>query len=160
MTEQSEADKYIKCSKCRCKYINDDEHIKKDFGYNRLEQRFKTCVKCRTYSRHQNKEYRQEHKEEIAERMKEYNKIHYQDNKEYYQECNKQYREKQLNTEVDENQKCCTRCYKIKPLSEYGEYQGMVKIEGTNKVEEAVIPYRSCIACRNKDKERRWGRNE
>ena len=47
MTEQSKADEYIKCSKCRCKHINDDEHIKKDFGYNRLEQRFKTCVKCR-----------------------------------------------------------------------------------------------------------------
>lgn len=56
MAEQNECDKYIKCSKCRCKYINDDEHIKKDFGYNRLEERFKTCVKCRTYSRQQDKQ--------------------------------------------------------------------------------------------------------
>ena len=47
MTEQDEADKYIKCSKCRCKYINDDYHINIDFGYNRLNERFKTCVKCR-----------------------------------------------------------------------------------------------------------------
>ena len=47
MTEPSEADKYIKCSKCRCKYINDTEHIKNDFGYNRLEERYKTCAKCR-----------------------------------------------------------------------------------------------------------------
>ena len=47
MTEPSEGSKYIKCSKCRCKYIYEDEHIKKDFGYNRLEERFKTCVKCR-----------------------------------------------------------------------------------------------------------------
>ena len=38
---------YIKCSRCRCKYINDVEHIGDDFGYNRLHQRNKTCVKCR-----------------------------------------------------------------------------------------------------------------
>ena len=48
MTEQSGDGKYIKCSKCKCKYINDDEHIKADFGYNRLNERFKTCTKCRT----------------------------------------------------------------------------------------------------------------
>ena len=48
MTEQHGKDKYIKCSKCKCKYINDDEHIKADFGYNRLNERFKTCTKCRT----------------------------------------------------------------------------------------------------------------
>ena len=47
MTEQSGDDKYIKCSKCKCKYHNDDNHIKADFGYNRLNERFKTCVKCR-----------------------------------------------------------------------------------------------------------------
>jgi hypothetical protein len=40
--------KYIKCSKCKCKYINDDEHIKSDFGFNRLNKIFKTCVKCRS----------------------------------------------------------------------------------------------------------------
>ena len=48
MAEQDSKDKYIKCSKCKCKYINDDNHIKADFGYNRLNERFKTCVKCRT----------------------------------------------------------------------------------------------------------------
>ena len=42
-----EDDKYIKCGKCKCKYINDHEHIKQDFGYNRLKERFKTCSKCR-----------------------------------------------------------------------------------------------------------------
>ena len=47
MTEKGENDNYIKCSRCTCKYINDDEHIKKDFGYNRLNERFKTCSKCR-----------------------------------------------------------------------------------------------------------------
>ena len=48
MAEQSGSDKYIKCSRCKCKYINDDDNIKTDFGYNRLNVRFKTCVKCRT----------------------------------------------------------------------------------------------------------------
>ena len=47
MTEQSGDDKYIKCSKCKCKYINDDENIEKEYGYNRLKIKFKTCVKCR-----------------------------------------------------------------------------------------------------------------
>ena len=50
MAEQSEESKYIKCSTCKCKYINDDEHIKIDFGYNRLKERFKCCVKCRNRS--------------------------------------------------------------------------------------------------------------
>ena len=48
MAEQSGDDKYIKCSHCKCKYINNDEHIKSDFGFNRLNERYKTCVKCRT----------------------------------------------------------------------------------------------------------------
>ena len=48
MAEQHGEDKYIKCSKCKCKYINDDNHIKNGFGYNRLNERFKTCTKCRT----------------------------------------------------------------------------------------------------------------
>ena len=45
--EQNGCDKYIRCSVCKCKYINDDSHIKDDFGYNRLGERYKTCVKCR-----------------------------------------------------------------------------------------------------------------
>ena len=28
--------------------LNDDEHIKEDFGFNRLNEQFKTCTKCRT----------------------------------------------------------------------------------------------------------------
>ena len=43
MAEESKDDKYIRCSKCRSKYINDEEHISKDFGYTRLEERCKTC---------------------------------------------------------------------------------------------------------------------
>ena len=54
MAEQHGEDKYIKCSKCKCKYINDDKHIDNDFGFNRLNQRYKTCVKCRTKTRKTN----------------------------------------------------------------------------------------------------------
>ena len=55
MSEKTETDKFVKCSKCKCKYINDDdEHIKHDLGYNKLNERFKCFVKCRdkgvTYS--------------------------------------------------------------------------------------------------------------
>ena len=48
MTEEGEESKYIVCSKCRCKYINDEENINRYFGYKRLGDRHKTCVKCRT----------------------------------------------------------------------------------------------------------------
>ena len=47
MTENNSTETCIKCSRCKCKYINDDIHIKIDFGYNRLNERLKTCVKCR-----------------------------------------------------------------------------------------------------------------
>ena len=47
MTDPVAIDKFIKCVKCHCKYFNDDEHIKTDFGFTRLGQRYKSCVKCR-----------------------------------------------------------------------------------------------------------------
>ena len=43
MTEEE----YIKCSTCGCKYIDSYSHIKLDFGYDRLDNRYKTCKKCR-----------------------------------------------------------------------------------------------------------------
>ena len=36
MTEEDKNDRYTICSKCRSKYINDEEHINNDFGYTRL----------------------------------------------------------------------------------------------------------------------------
>ena len=47
MSEQGGTDTYIKCSKCKCKYINDDEHINTYFGFTRLNERYKTCINCR-----------------------------------------------------------------------------------------------------------------
>ena len=57
MTEEDKNDKYIICSKCRSKCINDEEHLYKDFGYTRLEMRFQTCVRCRVRSKITNKTY-------------------------------------------------------------------------------------------------------
>ena len=61
----ADENKYIKCSTCKCKYLNDNEHIKKEFGYNRLNERLKTCVKCRDKHKIYMKEYRKTHQEEI-----------------------------------------------------------------------------------------------
>jgi hypothetical protein len=56
MTEdnkETQKDKYVYCSRCKCKYNNDEENLKTDFGYNRLKERYKTCCKCRN----KNKQY-------------------------------------------------------------------------------------------------------
>ena len=47
MAEEHEREQFIKCSNCKCKFHNDDEHIKIDFGYNRLGLKYKCCIKCR-----------------------------------------------------------------------------------------------------------------
>jgi hypothetical protein len=47
MAEKNRECKYIKCSRCNCKYLNNDYSILKDFGHNRLYEPFKTCRKCR-----------------------------------------------------------------------------------------------------------------
>ena len=83
----------------------------------------------------------------------EYNKARYELYKDSHQKAMKKWRDKQLIKQVGEDEQCCTRCYKIQPKSEYGEYKGMAKIEG--KLQETMIPYRSCNACRNRDKQSR-----
>ena len=105
MTEQNGCDKYIRCSVCKCKYINDDSHIKDDFGYNRLGERYKTCGKCRGK--------------------------------------NQKYREKQLAQPVDAEHKCCSKCYHVKPITDYSEYK---------KCYNQQLTYTRCTYCRNKDK--------
>ena len=47
MAEENKNDTHIRCSKCKSKYVNGEEHISKDFGYTRLEEIYKTCVRCR-----------------------------------------------------------------------------------------------------------------
>jgi len=50
--EQSEAEsanQYVACSKCKLNF-NDDEQLKTDFGDDRLNIRYKACVKCRKHN--------------------------------------------------------------------------------------------------------------
>ena len=88
MSEESKNDKYIICSKCKSKYINNEEHISNDFGYTRLEERYKTCVRCRARNKVNSKTYYNKHIEEIKE--------HYQQHKEESKQYNKQYRENNI----------------------------------------------------------------
>ena len=37
----------LTCTNCRKAYINNEENIKENFGYNRLGLRYKTCIICR-----------------------------------------------------------------------------------------------------------------
>ena len=70
MAEESKHDKYIICSKCKSKYINDEEHISNDFGYTRLEERYKTCVRCREKNKVNCLQYR----EDNIDRLREYDR--------------------------------------------------------------------------------------
>ena len=94
MTDNNSNDKYIKCSRCRCKYINDDEHIDQDFGYSRLGERFKNCVKCRDTNKQHIKVYNSQRQAR---------------------------RDKTLSQETDVNHQTCTHCLKIKQVSEFTE---------------------------------------
>ena len=76
MTEENNHDEYIVCSNCKCKYTNNEEHISTDFGYTRLEERYKTCTKRRASSKIRNKKYCDSHREELKEYGKEYREEH------------------------------------------------------------------------------------
>ena len=73
MEETLGEDNFIKCSKCKCKYINDAEHLKTDFGFNRLNVRYKCCTKCRE----RNTKYYKNN----ASKLQEYNR------QRYYEPC-------------------------------------------------------------------------
>ena len=62
MAEENKNDRYIIYSKCRSKYINDEEHISTDFGYTRLEEIYNTCVRCRAINNINCKAYYDIHK--------------------------------------------------------------------------------------------------
>ena len=73
MAQEENTPMYLHCSGCVKKYINDDEHVKQDFGYDRLGRRYKSCAQCHErYERH-----RESHKEERRETAKQY----YEENK-------------------------------------------------------------------------------
>ena len=56
MTEQN---KYTKCKGCKCKSINDEEHINNDFGCNRSGEQLKSCVNCRNKNKKDNEKQQQ-----------------------------------------------------------------------------------------------------
>ena len=41
----------IQCSMCKKKYLNNKEQVELHFGYNRLNQPFKCCIRCRGYGK-------------------------------------------------------------------------------------------------------------
>ena len=131
MTEPSEADKYIKCSKCRCKYINDDEHIKRDFGYSRLEERFKTCAKCRSKNNQNGSE------KIICDVC---NAVIRKGDKSRHQKsivCTpERIFKKKEEDQSDEHKKYCKVCYTNKPNSEFTLKNG--------------IMFKTCLACLKK----------
>ena len=83
MAEESKNDKYIRCSKCGSKYINDEEHISTDFGYTRLDERYKKCVKCRARGKISRKKYYDSHREELKEYSKKYREEHQEEKRTY-----------------------------------------------------------------------------
>ena len=95
MAEESNNDKYIICSKCKCKYINDEEHISKYFGYNRLGEQFKTCVKCRDKNKQRFEQLKKEADESNGA----------------LKHCNRCYKNKSPNAFVCLNGKSYNACY-------------------------------------------------
>ena len=71
MTEQDNDDTHIKCASCKCKYHNNDESIKENFGFKRFGERYKVCVKCRTIA----KDY---YKTNVRELTDNHHKIYYE----------------------------------------------------------------------------------
>ena len=53
MAQEENKPMCLYCSSRGKKYINDDEHIKQDFGYNRLSIRYRSCGQCQArYAKH------------------------------------------------------------------------------------------------------------
>ena len=63
------------------------------------------------------------------------------------------YKEEELQQKVDkETKQICSRCLKIKPESDYGEYKTWAFTKDTNPVQEVFLPYKSCKGCRDKER--------
>ena len=82
------ADEYIKCSTCKCKYNNTDDDIKKNFGYDRLNKRYKCCVKCKN----RKQQYQHDNYDTIKEKKHQY----WIDNKDKINEKREILKKKQL----------------------------------------------------------------
>ena len=108
MAEQGN-DTYIKCSRCKCKYHNNDESISDNFGFNRLGKTYKCCVKCRNCKA----QYQRYNIEKIAQRRHQF----WIDNKDTINA-----RRQVLIRIADESNgtiKYCNRCYNNKPVIDF-----------------------------------------
>ena len=95
MAEETEQSKYIIGSKCKCRYLNLEECVIRQFGYKSLVERYKTCKHCREICKINNIRYIKNHPEkrkEHYEAHKEERKEYYETHKEEVKECVKQYR--------------------------------------------------------------------
>ena len=106
MTLNKETPTYLFCSGCSMKYINDEENIKQDFGYTRLNIRYKSCIQCRArYLKH-----RESHIEERRENSRTY----YQENKDMILEKKRIYRDNNKEKEMEKTK--CNVCGSIVSL--------------------------------------------
>ena len=46
-------DTCIYCNGCKCKFVDNETSKNEEFGFKRLNERYKSCVKCRLRSRQQ-----------------------------------------------------------------------------------------------------------
>ena len=136
---------HIKCSNCKCKFINVNENIDIDFGYNRLGERYKCCVKCRDRT----KQKRSDNREQILERKKQC----YHNNKELCRQQTRASIQKQLTRQPADGERCCTRCYRHRPLAEFGEYENYIKID--DMWYNQTLQCKTCNVCRDRDRARR-----
>ena len=154
MEEQSETSKYIKCSKCRCKYHNNDDNIKKDFGYNRLGEQFKCCVTCRARNREYTRTYYEKNKDAINAdkradiKVSEYRKKYQTEHCGEINARRRNNRDKARNAECEDGYRCCTRCFKTKTIDNFGEYTKQIIESG--KIENVIEQCITCKECRKK----------
>ena len=154
MAEVCEADKYIKCSKCKCKYHNNDDNIKTDFGHNRLGDRFKSCVKCRAKGREYWSTYYDKNKNELNAdkradiKVSEYNKKYLAEHGDKINTRRRNNRDQARTAECEDGYRCCTRCFKTKAVDYFGEYTKLLIESGhiDNVIEQCI----TCKDCRKK----------
>ena len=89
MTDIVEEKQYIYCVRCSNTCLRNDEDIQKCFGFNKNNQRFKLCAKCRERIKHnRNQPHRKEQQKEYynsrAEHYKEYRQQRYLNTRDEY----------------------------------------------------------------------------
>ena len=120
MALNKETPTYLFCSCCNKKYINDEEHIKQDFGYSRLNIRYKSCIQCQArYLKHL---------ESNREERRENARTYYQENKDIILEKKLVYRDS--NKDKINEKKECSVCGSIV------SHHGIVRHLRTNKCQK------------------------